>query len=596
MARPKKKQVRFARDFENMNEEEIISRVRADMTDSESYQTPFFDQFYGHYQQYRSYKDTVDTGRANLFIPYSFHLVETQTPKVVNALINTRPFVQTVAMGVASAEREQKSKKMNMLLDYQFQMRMRFPIIMMDVVKTALIYGTAITRQGWDYRTRDARYRIPVTEYGVRTGDYETAEANVVVKDDPFCRLVPLYDFFFDPTGVDIETCRYCVEREWMDVNQLEELSESMGVEFAHMKDIREVQSRKMQAPDSNLSRIGAAPTPTNANRPLEVLHYFTDEWRLLVVNREFVCVSEMNPYFHGKKPFARFVDTPVPGEFYGIGEMESVGDLQDELNTTRNQRIDNVSLILNKMYTVLRSANIDPAQIVSRSGGIIDVDDHDDIREMKFTDVTTSAYNEETQIKRDMDIVTGVHDTERGSSPSRRETATTMNILASAGGERFKLKVALIAYGGLHEVIQQVIQLNQQYLTSEREVALLGTDGTTLSDTVTVDEVLGQFDIIGVGSAIEPSINKDIQQSNLTQLYSLLKDNPLINQEKLVSSIFEVFGFKNVAQYVNQPQMQPAPEQPAEQADLSMNPMLAQGMAQTANEAGMPMNLGGMA
>ena len=597
MGRPKKKTPAYSRDFEKMSEEDILSRVVADIEAAEDFREPFITKAESAYRQFRSYKEALEEGdtRSNLFIPYSFHIIQTQTPKIVNALINTRPFVQTVAMGVPSEEREAKSKKMNMLLDYQFQMRIRFVPFMNDVVTSTLIFGTAITRQGWEYKEKLKRFRVPNAVYGVRTGDYEEISKRIVVKDDPYARLVPLKDFFFDPLAVTIDEARYAGELEYMDYNELVDLQKSQGVEFAHMKEIKESVGRRQSKETTQLSLIGGS-TPNRAvQKELEVYTYFTDDWHLIIVNKEFVALSEMNPYYHGKKPYARFVNNPVPGEFYGISEMEVTEDLQEELNTTRNQRIDNTSFLINKMFTILRGANVDPAQLRSRAGGFVEVDDHNDIEELKFSDVTASAYKEEEQVKDDMDLVSGVHDTERGTTTQRRETATTMNILASAGGERFKLKVALIAYGGVHELVQQVIQLDQQYVTEEKEVVILGSDGATTNDVVNIEDIMGQFDIIGVGSAVEPSINKDIQQANITQLYSLLKDNPLIIQDKLLKSIFEVFGFKNVTQYVK-PEPLPPPQQEGGIApDLAMNPALAQGMAQTGNEAGMPMNLGGM-
>jgi len=597
MGRPKKKTPAYSRDFEKMSEEDILSRAVADIEAAEDFREPFITKAGSAYRQFRSYKEALEEGdtRSNLFIPYSFHIIQTQTPKIVNALINTRPFVQTVAMGVPSEEREAKSKKMNMLLDYQFQMRIRFVPFMNDVVTSTLIFGTAITRQGWEYKEKLKRFRVPNAVYGVRTGDYEEISKRIVVKDDPYARLVPLKDFFFDPLAVTIDEARYVGELEYMDYNELVDLQKSQGVEFAHMKEIKESVGKRQSKETTQLSLIGGS-TPNRAvQKELEVHTYFTDDWHLIIVNKEFVALSEMNPYYHGKKPYARFVNNPVPGEFYGISEMEVTEDLQEELNTTRNQRIDNTSFLINKMFTILRGANVDPAQLRSRAGGFVEVDDHNDIEELKFSDVTASAYKEEEQVKDDMDLVSGVHDTERGTTTQRRETATTMNILASAGGERFKLKVALIAYGGVHELVQQVIQLDQQYVTEEKEVVILGSDGATTNDVVNIEDIMGQFDIIGVGSAVEPSINKDIQQANITQLYSLLKDNPLIIQDKLLKSIFEVFGFKNVTQYVK-PEPLPPPQQEGGIApDLAMNPALAQGMAQTGNEAGMPMNLGGM-
>lgn len=606
MARPKKMTPEHDRDFQNMTPEATLTRVVDDYSASTSFQAPYLAKFQEYYKLYRSFKDkeTLREDRSNLFIPYVFHIVETETPRLVNTLVNTRPFIQTQPLGFPSDQREARAKKMDLLLDYQFQVRIRFVTRLTDVVKTTLMYGTAITRQGWKYEKKDVPIRKPLRIAGLDTGIKEKVYESKVIHDDPFVRNVPLWDFFFDPSAVIIEDeCRYCIEREWMDYADVLQLEKSLGVKFKNMSELKDNArgNASMASENPHLSSVGMSGGTQSNRKAIELLHYWTGEWYVIVANGKFVLLSDESPYDHGQIPYSKWVDTPVPNEFYGIGEIESVEDLQEELNVTRNQRIDNVALILNKMFTIVRGAMIDPAQLVTRSGGFIEVDDQNDVQELKFTDVTGAAYNEEDRIKSDMDRVTGVNDTTRGSEGSRRETATTMSILANAGAERFKLKVTLIAYGGMTDMINQVIRLNQQFLTEERQVMILGKDSSVTVDTVTLDDILGEWDIIAIGSAIEAAVNTDIQQANITNLYSLLKDNPFVNQEAFLKNILEVFKFKNINHLIQEQQpAAPPPEtvppgMEAAQPPLAENAMLNQAMSQTDMEAGQPPNLGGV-
>ena len=61
--------------------------------------------------------------------------------------------------------------------------------------------------------------------------------------------------------------------------------------------------------------------------------------------------------------------------------------DLQAELDTLRNQRIDNISFVLNRMWKVRKGADIDEAELVSRPHGIIRVDNPDDVTELAMND-----------------------------------------------------------------------------------------------------------------------------------------------------------------------------------------------------------------
>ena len=93
-----------------------------------------------------------------------------------------------------------------------------------------------------------------------------------------------------------------------------------------------------------------------------------------------------------------RGVFEQLPNEFYGLSAVGLVEHLQHELNTTRNQRIDNVSFVLNRMWKVRRGADIDDSELVSRPHGVVHVDNPDDVTPFEMSGVTASSYNEKQE------------------------------------------------------------------------------------------------------------------------------------------------------------------------------------------------------
>src|SRR5690606_9129781 len=94
-------------------------------------------------------------------------------------------------------------------------------------------------------------------------------------------------------------------------------------------------------------------------------------------------------PFHHGGKPFVAIVDTPVPNEFWGIGTVEAIADLQEELNSWRNLRMDNAKLAVHRMFAASRFANINPRALKWRPGGVIWGDDLQDVSKViKVIDV----------------------------------------------------------------------------------------------------------------------------------------------------------------------------------------------------------------
>ena len=343
----KKTKVRHKRDFENMDDKKTLDVILSDYTASKGFQADYFDKFREFYQLYRSYLTTHRETGSNLFIPYTFHIIETVTPKIVNAMFYTRPYVQTVPLGVDDSVREEKSKKMNKLLDYQFMQKMAIVPKCTDTIKTALMYGTAITKQTWDYEKKEVIKRQPSTILGIELPILKEVLVEEIVKDQPKMTLIPILDFFFDPSGTTIEDCRYCIHRYSEDIDELKRQAAKSGGAYKNLDKLEEDSSGGAGESDF-LSSIGVG-GGTNRSKEVEILEYWTDDWVVKVANQSVVIMSTENPYYHKKKPFAKWVDTPVPNEFYGIGEIEPIVHLQHELNTTRNQRIDNSSFALNE-------------------------------------------------------------------------------------------------------------------------------------------------------------------------------------------------------------------------------------------------------
>jgi hypothetical protein len=372
-------------------------------------------------------------------------------------------------------------------------------------------------------------------------------------------------DFFFDPASTTIDDGRYDIHRYWEDYHELEAKAKEANGLYKNLDKLKLEKDNQFSKNNASnmLSAIGLG-SAENSNKNIEIWEYWTDDWVIKVANQKYVIYSNMNPFFHRKKCFSKWVDTPVPNEFYGLGEIESMESLQAELNTTRNQRIDNVSFVLNKMWKIKRGANIDTTQLISRPAGFVEVDEEDDISEIQFSDVTASSYNEEGVIKSDIDRTTGVNDTARGTQSQRRETATTMNILANAGGERFRLKTMLIEYGGLHDMANQIIALNQQYIDRPREIMVLGDDGVLDNDVIEPEEIDGAWSIVAVGSSMEPVVNKELRQTQLVQLYNMIQARPDINHQEILRTIFESFDIKNIDRIFAVPQaMMPQPGMP---------------------------------
>lgn len=570
---PKMKEVKVwdnPRDFLNMDRKLVLQRVLEDFNDSSNFQSKSFELFEECYKMYRAHIDDKDLREdgSNLFIPYVFNIVENAFPKIVKSLFSVRPYIPYLPVNANDAGSAKKADNMTKLVEWELDNKMKGRLVYNNILRSTCIYGTAISKQTWKLEERPVVKRAeiagyqtdPETGFTAQITTMQPVETTEIVYDAPYMQNIELQNFFFDPYGTDIDNCEYCIHRYWLPMHKLIEMANNGQLDIS-AKDIKDKigsTSTRATEGDTKSAAIGMGTKPNRTN-DVEVLEYWTNDVKCLVLNRCLVGLVTANPYWHRRKPFSKWECVPVSGEFYGIGIVEMCRQLQIELNTTRNQRIDNVSYALNRMYSILRSANIDTAQLKSRPNGFIEVDSHDDIKELQVADVKSSAYTEETVIKNDMDVTSGVYNYTRGEPADRRETATTASILSQAGNDRFESQVLQIGWGGFSDSALQLAWLNRQYITVDTQIAVVGDNGEQSSIMINQDDIDVDLQIIPAPSSLFSAANKQIKQNSLVQLSNILVNNPVVNQEEYLKRVFEAFDFTNPESLINKQQATPA-------------------------------------
>ena len=569
------------RDFLNMDRDLVLKQVIQDFNDSNAYQENAFKLFQDCYKMYRAHieAENMREDGSNLFIPYIFNIVENAYPKIVKSLFSVRPYIPFMPVNSNDADSARKAENMTKLVEWELDNKMKGRLVYNNILRSACMYGTAISKQTWKLEERPVVKRTEVVGYQtdpetgltVSVTSMQPTETREITYDAPFMQNIELQDFFFDPYGTDIDNCEYVIHRYWLPMHKIISMADSRQLDIDEGTIKKKLTAIGRQSENDKSSVINMGQKPSRSNE-VEVLEYWTNDIKCIVLNKTLVALVTPNPYWHKRKPFSKWECVPVSGEFYGIGIIEMCRQLQIELNTTRNQRIDNVSFALNRMFTILRTANIDTTQLRSRPNGFIEVDDHGDIKELPINEVKASSYTEETVIKNDMDVTSGVYNYTRGEPADRRETATTASILAQAGNDRFESQVLQIGWGGFSDSALQLAWLNRQYITVDTEIAVVGDDGKQSTAMVNQDDIDVDLQIIPTPSSLFSAANKQIQQNVLVQLANIMVNNPNVNQEEFLKRIFEAFDFTDPEKLLvsNQPTQQ---AQSATEVNEALNP-----------------------
>lgn len=476
-----------------------------------------------HHERWKRYYDLYrcrskpdgEDSKANIFVPEVYTTIETLVPRLISNFLNTsKPIVQVIGREESDMA---NAKAAEQLLLYQFE-RMSLHVSLVTFYKQALLYGTSIGKVYWNYRQKSN---------------------GTVVSDEPAFDVINLFDFYVDPEACGIDDARFCIHRSFLSFEELKEREES-GI----YKNVDQLKGSNVWNGLSGSIDKGPDDVSDALNeRDIEILEYWENDRVVTVAERSVILRDTPNPFHHGKKPFVQLIFVPVPFEFYGIGVVEPIEGLQLELNTKRNQRLDNVSLAINRMWLLQRGALDDLRQLHSRPGGVIVVNDLSGLQPLPSPDVTSSSYQEEEIIKNDMQNTSGVSDYIRGSHTPYRHTATEVKIKSDQSNTRFEFNFKLMAEMGLKKIAGMVIQLNQQFMDRERTVRVTGRNGMEFI-RISPEEIAGNFDLI---PNVDPmQIDESEKKQQMLTLYSNLIKNPVVDQRVLSRKLLESFDFQN--------------------------------------------------
>jgi hypothetical protein len=523
---------------------------------TKQWRSPYETRWKRFYKLYRSWRDVTSTPyKSNIFVPYIFSIVESVVPKMLGTVFNTRPIISVIARKGAS---EDQAILLERLLEYQFdEEQLELFAKILEFFKETAIYGTSFAKI------------IP------RFNDDEAVSFNYIDVEP-----LDLFNVFPDYRAKSIRRMKYIITLSYVDYDELEALHrqgfyKNVPELLEHTESMANVDSYKKE----RLSSIGIMDEYgfDNDRRIVEVLEYWDREKIIVIGARDFVLKVEDNP-FGGLLPFimARYI--PVQHELYGIGIPEVSENLQEELNSVRNQRMDNVNLIINRMWIAHKYAEIDFDNVVSYPGNIILSNNVDAIKPLDTRDVTRSAYLEEDIIKKDIDAATGEFSYGRGEPPERRETATGIVRLQQASNIRFDTVVKMLEFTVLRNLAKMFLWLDYHFLPPEEMAKIVGFEEFQRLNGMAfykqdINEMLKQYNFQPLGSAT--TAIKEVRIQQIMQAYKLFNQDPFIDQVELRKMVLDVLDIKNIGRLLRPEQAQAIAQQQAaaEQAAQQSKP-----------------------
>jgi len=562
--------IKSSKDNKNESARSLVT-YKKELADSYR-KTNYDDKWIDYQRLYRSrIKDEANYPHmARLFIPYTFSSIETVIPRMVEAIFSSEPIVAVKPYERAYMD---KAKIMEVLLNYQLK-RMDYFNTFLILAKMCLTYGTCISKVDWRTEHREKRKPelvldeagFPVYDSDGVTPKYTKKKNKILFYDDPYIYPVDILKFFIDPKALSIQGAEYCILVTETTMDRLKDM-ESQGI-YSRISEVEDVKGtttfdrgrERFDNVDKNNPSDNVGGNKEFKSNRVTLYEYWEKDRVITVAEEKVVIRDEENPYWHCQIPFVAGKICPVENEFYGIGIPEMTETLQNELNDVRNQRMDNVTIAMNKMFIATRGSDIlkqfPDGVIPTEPGLIILSNEPDGVEQLSMSDVTQSSFADAKEIISNIETTIGIYDYSKGAPGRSRETATGILSLQEAANVRFKLMITEMAKM-LGEQSNLMVGLNEQYIDDEK-VTRLTNAGLSLK-VENIEDVIGRFDYEPVGASLE-GLSKYARSEQLLRKRQVMASNPDFIVSKMDKQLLELDNFPDASEYfysMQQPQQQ---------------------------------------
>ena len=511
--------VNFLDYYDDKKVEKVKQEILTEFENAKAARSPYRDMWLEYYQLYRGYSgysQYTEEWQSDYFVNMTLEIVETIKPRLMDALFSFPP----LWIGVPERQEMQAATTMvEQLLDKRKRQTRLFNDIY-NAISQMLNYGTAWMQ----------------LEY-VTTPEYM----------GPKWSCADIFDVFPDSLFPEVESMRYIMRRSVRHIAEIE-LEEKAG-RWQNTDKIKQGGSHKYFSHVDRLRTIGLSGDDASERDKdfHEVLEYFGVYYDkeskerfdvvFVMVDREHVVRFDECPYYfedektnwhYALKPFVKFTDIQVPGETYGIGEVELIRYEQRELNDWRNLRADAAKYAVQPVYKVFRDGleNRDMQDVVFGPGSIIPVRwiGVDPVQPVQPHTGYMAAYAEVDAIKQEMRDRTGAQIALSGGEEQIRQTATQYVSKVSEANQRIKLKLMCAENGALSQMARMMYLMDRQFTDEEVLMQVFDPVGVVDFMSVTPTQLQWEGDF-----QLQPLSQYGMRGAQIARLMEFVKTLPAI-------------------------------------------------------------------
>ncbi len=453
------------------DEQKLLEKWKKRFKRADEFLTPYRAKWLRMYKLYRAYQDKQNYAyETRLMPPIAFEIIETIVSRLATSKKKTRIL-----------PREKKDLKSKSLGSWDDLVNYDFDAIKLDKklpkwLKSTTKFGNGIAKVTW------------LTDSGI---DY----------DDPFLTICDLWDIMPAPETEDLqEDCPWLIHRIIKSKDQIEREEKARGEGNTIYKHLEAVQPKlvedwKQERFDVNLKKMGQIQDSSEASgdvavkvtsdkyereKQIEIWECWDyEEGKLVtIMNQEVVTRNDENPYkkVNAGKIFINLPDHELDWEFWAIGHIEPVETTIVEIADMRNQRMDDVILMLDPVIKIRKDSGISKNDVIFAPGAKWELRKMDDVVIERPPEISLMGINEEKNLRDEIERTLAISEYVSGMPKSAQEPMSKVAMLIGQSN----LRMSSLA-GNLAEALTQLanilIDMNREFISEDKLYRIVGDD-----------------------------------------------------------------------------------------------------------------------
>jgi hypothetical protein len=490
----------------------VFAKNYKDNKDFDSNQDKWEDYYNGTSTEL---KEREDRGLSAIMPAWAQAGVDYVLAKEIAVIFGQRPYW---SVGALAKKWEEAAKIATERLTFLLDSPKTF-LNVIQRIQDKLVFGTSIIKPCWDRQDRESKLE-PIDNK----------------------------NFFPSPDGYSIYETPWVIQRSLRTRKYIEAMGRPWrGSRKSTYKNTAELLKNKGGQYIGEINEETTRWTTEEKENIYEILEYWDRrENKVITIGERRVLLRDIeNPYKKKKGlPFIVMVDFPKPKSFWGIGRIAAIELHIRELAHIKNQRFDNINLILNPPYKYVKGMDVDLDVLPISPNALIGMDDITALQAIEFPFVTGSVYQESNEIEKEIQNRLGIHEYWMGRAPEQRETASGIARLQAAGNTMFQFINMLSLVLGMKEIAAWITAIDQQYFKESISLPwLYDVDRRGEYLTVTNSRLQGNFYFTPKVAPLHPETIKDVERGQFitaVQTATALQAN--LKRQQLARVLFEKF------------------------------------------------------